>query len=49
MFDIMEEVSLCYNDYARRKGFSIRIRTSRRLQNFFDKVLFACNKEGKCK
>ena len=30
MFDIMDEASLCYNDYAIRKGFSIRIRTSRR-------------------
>jgi len=51
MFDTIEEARLCYNEYARRKGFSIRTGMSRRsaITKELDKVLFACNKEGKGK
>ena len=51
MFDTIEEARLCYNEYTRRKGFSIRTRTSRRsaITKELDKVLFVCNKEGKGK
>ena len=51
MFDTIEEARLCYNEYARRKGFSIRTGTSRRsaITKELDKVLFVCNKEGKGK
>ena len=51
MFDTIEEARLCYDEYARRKGFSIRTRTSRRsaITKELDKVLFVCNKVGKGK
>jgi len=51
MFDTIKEARLCYNEYARRKGFSIRTGTSRRsaITKELDKVLFVCNKEGKGK
>ncbi|CAD6232129.1 unnamed protein product [Miscanthus lutarioriparius] len=51
MFDTIKEARLCYNEYARRKGFSIRTGTSRRsaITMELGKVLFVCNKEGKGK
>jgi hypothetical protein len=51
MFDTIEEARLCYNEYARKKGFSIWNGTSRRSAKTkqLNKVLFVCNKEGKGK
>jgi hypothetical protein len=51
MFNTIKEAGLCYNEYARKKGFSIRIGTSRRLAitKELDKVLFVCKKEDKGK
>jgi hypothetical protein len=48
MFDTNEEARLCYNEYARKKDFSIRNGMSRRSAKMkqLDKVLFVCNKEG---
>jgi hypothetical protein len=48
MFDTIEEARLCYNEYARKKDFSIRNGMSRRSAKMkqLDKVLFVCNKEG---
>ncbi|XP_065618500.1 protein FAR1-RELATED SEQUENCE 5-like [Quercus suber] len=48
VFDKLEDAKACYNAYARRKGFGIRVNHTRKTKN--DRILvgieYVCSKEG---
>ncbi|WVZ76061.1 hypothetical protein U9M48_024063 [Paspalum notatum var. saurae] len=48
MFDSWEEAKVCYNRYAKKIGFSVKIGTSKTKGRDIEKgkVMFVCNKNG---